>query len=92
MFLNKYSALILPNKFQLNIVLPKLSERAFVQYGVGVQRTWADKFTGFLQARVSNGGRDGVVLSMGFRWPLGKNDKKSKEVQTKTRTVIKELK
>lgn len=49
------------------VVLPKLSERTYVQYGVGVQKTWADRFTGFLQAMVRNGGRNGVVLSAGFQ-------------------------
>ena len=51
-----------------NVVLPKLSEKAFIQYGVGLQKTWADRFTGFVQAMVRNGGRNGVVLSVGFRW------------------------
>ena len=64
-----------------DVVLPKLSEKAFVQYGVGIQKTWADKFTGFLQAMVRNGGRNGVVLSMGFRWALGKNDKNIKKAE-----------
>lgn len=56
-----------------DVVLPKLSERAYLQYGVGVQKTWADRFTGFLQAMVRNGG---VVLSAGFRLTIEKNKKK----------------
>ena len=74
------------------VVLPKLSERAYVQYGVGVQKTWADRFTGFLQAMIRNGGRNGVVLSAGFRWTLGKNNKKTKNAESKSKTVIKDLK
>jgi len=77
------------------VVLPKLSERAYVQYGVGIQKTWADRFTGFLQAMVRNGGRNGVVLSMGFRWTIGKNRKTSERTRDKssaaTKTVIKSL-
>jgi outer membrane autotransporter protein len=76
-----------------DVVLPKLSERAYVQYGVGVQKTWADRFTGFLQAMVRNGGRNGVVLSAGFRWTLGKNSTKiSDKIQPKSKSVIKKLK
>jgi outer membrane autotransporter protein len=75
-----------------DVVLPKLSERAYVQYGVGIQKTWADRFTGFLQAMIRNGGRNGVVLSAGFRWALGKNNKKAKNAKSKEKTVIKELK
>ncbi len=76
------------------VVLPKLSERAYVQYGVGVQKTWADRFTGFLQAMIRNGGRNGVVLSAGFRWTLGKNNKKTKHNTSKPghKAVIKSLK
>ena len=76
------------------VVLPKLSERAYVQYGVGVQKTWADRFTGFLQAMIRNGGRNGVVLSAGFRWTLGKNNKKTKHNTSAPdrKTVIKSLK
>ena len=76
------------------VVLPKLSERAYVQYGVGVQKTWADRFTGFLQAMIRNGGRNGVVLSAGFRWTLGKNNKKTKHNTSapERKTVIKSLK
>ena len=75
-----------------DVVLPKLSEKAYVQYGVGIQKTWADRFTGFLQAMIRNGGRNGVVLSAGFRWTFGKNNKKSKNNKPKQKTVIKELK
>lgn len=76
------------------VVLPKLSERAYVQYGVGVQKTWADRFTGFLQAMVRNGGRNGVVLSAGFRWTFGKMSSKSaaaknKKIIKQNKTVIK---
>ena len=68
------------NKVRANdVTLPKLSEKPFVQYGVGVQKTWADRFTGFLQAMVRNGGRNGVVLSAGFRWTFGKSSKKTKK-------------
>lgn len=75
-----------------DVVLPKLSERAYVQYGVGVQKTWADKFTGFLQAMVRNGGRNGIVLSAGLRWTFGKNNKNNKNNGSNSKKVIKKLK
>ena len=75
-----------------DVVLPQLSERAYVQYGVGVQKTWADRFTGFLQAMVRNGGRNGVILSAGLRWTFGKDNKKAKKAETKQKTVIKQSK
>jgi outer membrane autotransporter protein len=72
-----------------DVVLPNLSERAYVQYGVGVQKTWADRFTGFLQAMVRNGGRNGIVLSAGLRWTFGKDNTKTKKTEAKQKTVIK---
>lgn len=74
-----------------DVILPQLSERAYVQYGIGVQKTWADKFTGFLQAMVRNGGRNGVVLSAGLRWTFGKDNKKQKSGEAKQKKVIKQL-
>ena len=72
-----------------DVVLPQLSERAYVQYGAGVQKTWADRFTGFLQAMVRNGGRNGIVLSAGLRWTFGKDNTKTKKTEAKQKTVIK---
>lgn len=43
---------------------------------LGVQRTWGERLTGFGQAMIRNGGRNGVAFTFGFRWALGKlNDK-----------------
>ena len=61
-------------KFQANdVALPQMSVDPYIQYGVGVQKRWGDRFTGFGQALIRNGGRNGVALSFGFRWALGKN-------------------
>lgn len=48
-----------------------MSLKPYVQYGIGLQKHWDDRFTGFFQAMVRNGGRNGIALSAGFRWPLG---------------------
>ena len=74
-----------------DVILPQLSERAYVQYGVGVQKTWADRFTGFLQSMVRNGGRNGIILSAGLRWTLGKEKNKSAESSTSSKKIIKQL-
>ena len=55
-----------------DVSLPNLSIDPFVKYGVGVRKSWGERFTGFLQAYVTNGGRNGVGLQCGFRWALGK--------------------
>lgn len=57
-----------------DVILPKMSVDPYVEYGVGLQRNWKDRFTGFLQAMVRNGGRNGVALTFGFRWAIGKGD------------------
>lgn len=58
-------------KFYANDVqLPQMSINPYVQYGVGVQKRWGERFTGFAQAMVTNGGRNGLGLQMGFRWAI----------------------
>ncbi len=55
-----------------NVSLPNLSIDPFVKYGVGVRKFWGERFTGFFQTYITNGGRNGVGLQAGFRWTLGK--------------------
>ncbi len=45
-----------------DVILPKMSVNPYVEYGLGLQRNWHDRFTGYLQAMVRNGGRNGVSL------------------------------
>ncbi|MCR4880507.1 MAG: hypothetical protein K6A44_00950, partial [bacterium] len=59
--------------------LPELSVKPYVQYGVGVQKSWGERFTCFFQTMLRNGGRNGVSLSAGLRWLVGKDPKKEKE-------------
>ncbi len=60
-------------KFKANDVsLPELSVKPFVKYGAGVRKTWGERFTGFFQTYVTNGGRNGVGLQAGFTWTLGR--------------------
>lgn len=60
-------------RFQANDVsLEQLSVKPYVQYGLGVQKRLGERFTGYTQAMIRNGGRNGIALSAGFRWTLGK--------------------
>ena len=55
-----------------DVSIPEMSVDPYVEYGIGVQRKWGERFTGFGQAMIRNGGRNGVMLSFGFKWALGK--------------------
>jgi len=73
------------NKVSANSVrLPEMSMKPYVEYGLGVQRNWKDKFTAFGQAMIRNGGRNGIALSAGFRWALGHEGKPIEKVSDPT--------
>ena len=55
-----------------DVALPDMSVKPYVQYGVGIQKRWGERFTGFFQTMLRNGGRNGVGLQLGFRWAIGK--------------------
>ena len=55
-----------------DVNIPDMSIRPYVEYGIGVQKRWGERFTGYGQAMMRNGGRNGVMLSIGFRWAIGK--------------------
>ncbi|MCD8024365.1 MAG: autotransporter outer membrane beta-barrel domain-containing protein, partial [Candidatus Gastranaerophilales bacterium] len=75
-------------KFRANDVsLPELSVKPFVKYGIGIRKTWGERFTGFFQTYITNGGRNGVGLQAGFRWALGKDYSR----QTKANGKLPEL-
>ena len=56
-----------------DVSLPELSVKPFVRYGIGVRKTWGERFCGFLQAYFTNGGRNGVGFQTGLRWTFGKS-------------------
>jgi len=86
-----------------NVRLPEMSMKPYVEYGLGLQRNWKDKFTAFGQAMIRNGGRNGIALTAGFRWSLGKEGKGVNEkvmnpskntvsdASQRNRTVLKQL-
>jgi outer membrane autotransporter protein len=72
-----------------NVKLPEMSVKPYVEYGLGVQKHWKGRFCAFAQAMIRNGGRNGIALTLGFRWSLGKDNKGSETEKVKTPTTIK---
>ena len=66
-----------------NVKLPEMSVKPYVEYGVGIQRNWAEKYTGFLQAMIRNGGRNGIALTGGFRFMIGDETNNTPETPKK---------
>ena len=54
-----------------DVALTPLSVKPYFEYGVGLQKRCGDRFTGFGQAMLRNGGRNGIAFTLGFRWALG---------------------
>ncbi|RAI12920.1 MAG: hypothetical protein DKM24_00520 [Candidatus Melainabacteria bacterium] len=58
-------------RFKANDVsLPNMSVDPYFQYGIGLQKRIGDRFTGFGQAMLRNGGRNGIAIQFGFRWAI----------------------
>ncbi len=82
-----------------SVKLPEMSIKPYVQYGVGVQKRFKDKCMAFGQAMIQNGGRNGISLTAGFRWALGKEGKPLNEkvyapdgtVQQPVKKVLKQM-
>lgn len=53
-------------------VLPELSVKPYMKYGVGVRKVYGDRLTGFVQCDLTHGGRNGVGLQAGFRLVIGR--------------------
>lgn len=64
-----------------DVRLPEMSIKPYVQYGVGVQKRFKDRYMAFGQAMIQNGGRNGISLTAGFRWAIGKERKPLEKVQ-----------
>ncbi len=64
-----------------DVRLPEMSIKPYIQYGVGIQKRFKDRYMAFGQAMIQNGGRNGISLTAGFRWALGKEGKPLEKVQ-----------
>ena len=73
------------------VKLPEMSIKPYVQYGVGVQKRIKDHFTAYGQAMVQNGGRNGVSLTAGFRWALGKDNAQKVEAKKQKGEIAKQV-
>ena len=69
--------------------LPDMYTKPYVQYGLGLQKVVKDRFTAFGQAMIYNGGRNGISLSAGVRYALGKENSKH---SAGTPKIVKEIK
>ena len=57
-----------------DVRLPSMSIDPYVAYGLGVQKRFNnEKYTAFAQTMIHNGGRNGISLTAGLRWHLGKD-------------------
>ncbi len=64
-----------------DVRLPEMSIKPYIQYGVGIQKRFKDRYMAFGQAMIQNGGRNGISLTAGFRWAIGKEGKPLEKVQ-----------
>lgn len=56
-----------------NVGLPQVEmERGYIQYGLGINKRFTDRASGYLQAVLRNVGRTGVGFQAGFNFMIGK--------------------
>lgn len=53
------------------ISLPEMYSEPWIEYGLGMQKRWGERFTGYGQAMFRNIGRNGVAFTAGLRWKVG---------------------
>ncbi|MFI3300482.1 MAG: hypothetical protein R3Y28_03585 [Candidatus Gastranaerophilales bacterium] len=72
-----------------DVSLPGLSVDPYVRYGVGVRKSWGERFTGFFQTYLTSGGRNGVGLQAGFRLMFGDKSSKQEKAENKIQPAAK---
>jgi hypothetical protein len=74
-----------------SVRLPESSVKPYFQYGIGLQKHFKDSFMAFGQVMMQNGGRNGVSLTAGIRWDIGKdaNEVKQVKIQKKNNKIVK---
>lgn len=53
------------------VSIPETKTDPYIEYGLGVQKSAGERFTGFGQAMFRGGGRNGASFSFGGRWAVG---------------------
>ena len=70
-----------------NVNLPSVSmDRGYLQYGLGINKKFTDRFSGYFQTVIRNVGRNGIGLQLGFNWLFGKGGNSSSE-NSKKKTI-----
>jgi hypothetical protein len=69
-----------------NVQLPELNAKPYVQYNLGVQKAWNERYSSYLQATARSGGRTGIGFSAGLNIALGR-DYVRKERKEKQETL-----
>lgn len=54
-----------------NVKIPETTTDPYLEYGLGVQKSAGERFTGFGQAMFRGGGRNGAAFTFGGRWAVG---------------------
>lgn len=72
-----------------NVNLSNIEMRhGYLQYGIGVTKTWKDRFNSYLQITLRNGGRTGIGFQLGaqylFDWYKPKSGKSSQKNANKS--------
>ena len=55
-----------------------MSVKPYIQYGVGIKKSWGDRFSGWAQIVLRNGGTNGIAAQLGLKAVLGKSNSTSK--------------
>jgi len=77
------------SEFKANAaMLPELSMRPYVQYGLGIQKTINDNFSAYGQVLVRNGGRNGVAANAGMKYIFGHESYKPAPQTTPTAPTV----
>ena len=50
-----------------DVSIGEISIKPYVQYGAGIQKSTENNFSGYLQTTLRQGGREGIILSIGIR-------------------------
>jgi hypothetical protein len=72
-----------------SVRLPESSVKPYFQYGIGLQKHFKDSFMAFGQVMIQNGGRNGVSLTAGIRWAIGKEGKAIQKVNLPLQKKVK---
>ena len=51
--------------------IPSISIKPYAQYGVGLQKLWGERSTGYIQFTMRSGGRNDIAFNAGYRYDFG---------------------